>query len=152
MAPRAFEWLGNMREDGVSVSGNCHHTECCIFVGASDRRLRNADRSRSADPRGAPPQDRHCSGQGRPAPTRLGPTTPKKKAPPAPGITKVATLRISQDNRLPMPGAVITREYKGETIEVRVLPGGFEYEGEMGVFPPGVQGKTAYDLNRFHVE
>lgn len=58
-------------------------------------------------------------------------TAPKKKATPAPGRTKVATLHISQDGRLPMPGALITREYKGRTIEVRVLPHGFEYEGEV---------------------
>jgi hypothetical protein len=30
-----------------------------------------------------------------------------------------------------MPGAVITRQYKGDTIEVRVLPHGFEYLGEV---------------------
>ena len=30
-----------------------------------------------------------------------------------------------------MPGAVIIREYKGETIQVKVLPKGFEYEGEI---------------------
>jgi len=30
---------------------------------------------------------------------------------------------------LPMPGAVITREYKGRTIAVTVRPDGFEYEG-----------------------
>ena len=45
--------------------------------------------------------------------------------------TRVATIRISEDDRLPMPGAVITREYKGETVEVRVLPGGFDYQGEV---------------------
>lgn len=28
-----------------------------------------------------------------------------------------------------MPGALLTREYKGRTIRVRVLPGGFDYEG-----------------------
>ena len=33
------------------------------------------------------------------------------------------------DNRLPMPGTAITREYKGETVEVRVLEEGFEYAG-----------------------
>jgi len=33
-------------------------------------------------------------------------------------------------NGLPMPGAIITREYKGRTIEVKVLPKGFEYLGE----------------------
>ena len=58
-------------------------------------------------------------------------SAPRNKASPAPGRTKVATLHISQDGRLPMPGAVITRQYKGETIVVRVLPAGFEHEGEV---------------------
>jgi len=58
-------------------------------------------------------------------------TAPRNKAAPAAGQTKVATLHISQDDRLPMPGAVITRVYKGRTIEVHVLPDGFEYEGEI---------------------
>ena len=30
-----------------------------------------------------------------------------------------------------MPGAVITRQYKGETFMVRILPDGFEYDGEV---------------------
>ena len=34
------------------------------------------------------------------------------------------------DRRLPMPGTLITRKYKGRTIQVKVLPDGFEYEGE----------------------
>lgn len=38
---------------------------------------------------------------------------------------------ISHDSRLPMPGAILTREYKGETIQVKVLPKGFEFEGEI---------------------
>lgn len=58
-------------------------------------------------------------------------TPPKKSAPPVSGPTAVSALHVSQDNRLPMPGAVITREYKGRTIEVYVLPKGFEYEGEI---------------------
>ena len=45
--------------------------------------------------------------------------------------SRVAALHLSQDARLPLPGAILTREYKGERIEVRVLPGGFEYEGEI---------------------
>ena len=35
------------------------------------------------------------------------------------------------DRRLPMPGTVITREYKGRTLHVTVRQGGFEYEGEV---------------------
>ena len=57
--------------------------------------------------------------------------TAPQRAAPATGPTKVAAIRISQDDRLPMPGMAITREYKGETIEVRVLPDGFEYAGEV---------------------
>jgi len=44
---------------------------------------------------------------------------------------RVATIELSPDERLPMPGAIITRRYKGRLIEVRVLPHGFEYEGEI---------------------
>jgi hypothetical protein len=55
------------------------------------------------------------------------PKTPTAPTGPATG----ATIQISQDDRLPMPGAVITRRYKGETVEVRVLLHGFEHEGEV---------------------
>ena len=58
-------------------------------------------------------------------------TPPREKTGPANGPTRTKIISVSQDGRLPMPGAVITREYKGETIEVRVLPDGFEYEGEI---------------------
>ena len=34
------------------------------------------------------------------------------------------------DQRLPMSGAEITRDYKGQTVAVKVIDGGFEYEGE----------------------
>jgi hypothetical protein len=30
-----------------------------------------------------------------------------------------------------MPGQELTREYKGQTLLVRVLPHGFEFEGEV---------------------
>jgi hypothetical protein len=58
-------------------------------------------------------------------------TAPVSKDAPPPERTRVARLALPQDGRLPMPGAVITREYKGDTIEVRVLPHGFEYLGEV---------------------
>jgi len=35
------------------------------------------------------------------------------------------------DRRLPMPGAIISREYKGKTIRVMVLEKGFEYNGKV---------------------
>ena len=58
-------------------------------------------------------------------------TAPRMKPSPPSGATKVSQVQIAQDERLPMPGAIITRLYKGESIEVRVLPHGFEYQGEI---------------------
>ncbi len=58
-------------------------------------------------------------------------TAPRTQASDEAGPSKVAVLHLSPDERLPMPGAVLSREYKGERIEVRVLPHGFEYEGEI---------------------
>lgn len=38
-------------------------------------------------------------------------------------------LRI-RDRRLPIPGTVISKVYKGTTIDVKVLDKGFEYDGK----------------------
>lgn len=40
---------------------------------------------------------------------------------------KLATVH---DRRVPIPGSVITRVYKGQLLQVKVLPNGFEFEGE----------------------
>ena len=37
---------------------------------------------------------------------------------------------ITTDSRLPAPGNAIARRYKGRTVQVLVLPEGFEFEGE----------------------
>lgn len=58
-------------------------------------------------------------------------TPPSRKAVTAPERTRVARISFTKDDRLPMPGAAITREYKGQTVEVKVLPDGFEYQGEV---------------------
>mgnify|MGYP001245499704 CR=1 FL=1 len=61
---------------------------------------------------------------------------PGPARPPGPGFlaaqapaTATAALPAASDGRLPMPGALLTREYRGRTIRVRVLPRGFDYEG-----------------------
>lgn len=46
------------------------------------------------------------------------------------GRTMTVAAPEGCDGRLPMPGAWLTREYKGREIRVRVLLRGFEYEGE----------------------
>ena len=45
--------------------------------------------------------------------------------------TKPVAQESSSDRRLPIPGTLITREYKGELLEVRVRRDGFDYEGEI---------------------
>src|SRR5450631_2623787 len=35
------------------------------------------------------------------------------------------------DTRLPPPGTILIRPYKGGTVQVKILPKGFEYEGEV---------------------
>ena len=56
------------------------------------------------------------------------------KAPPAVPVQERTTahvLAFKPDDRLPPPGTVLTRRYKGEVLQVKVLPHGFEYEGEV---------------------
>jgi len=61
---------------------------------------------------------------------RKPPKSPTTK-PETASRTKTAKLRTNADTRVPLPGSTITRVYKGETLEVKVAPAGFEYEGEL---------------------
>jgi len=45
------------------------------------------------------------------------------------GRTVIGRITPTHDRRLPMPGAVFTRKYRGRTISVTVLDDAFEYEG-----------------------
>lgn len=45
--------------------------------------------------------------------------------------TRVVAGAARRDGRLPMPGAVLTRHYRGRLIQVTVLPKGFDYEGQV---------------------
>jgi hypothetical protein len=47
------------------------------------------------------------------------------------GRTVTGKVPVGHDPRLPMPGAVLTREYRGQTVQVTVLQDGFEYDGEV---------------------
>lgn len=40
-------------------------------------------------------------------------------------------LRFSADDRLPPPGTIIERKYKGASLAVKVLTDGFEFEGRV---------------------
>jgi len=40
-------------------------------------------------------------------------------------------LRFKADDRLPPPGTLLSRVYRGQAVQVKVLPNGFEYEGQV---------------------
>ena len=76
----------------------------------SERARRRADElANDADLRLSPPWEKTVTA----TPERL-----ESAAPRGPG-----------DARLPLPGTILTRAYKGETLQVQVLQQGFEFEG-----------------------
>ncbi len=59
-------------------------------------------------------------------------TAPKvRKTEDRPALTRQTSIAFDSDSRLPMAGSNIKRIYKGREIVVRVLPKGFEFEGEV---------------------
>src|SRR5439155_11480250 len=75
----------------------------------SERARRAAELANDADLRLNPPRAEPAAA--RPA-----------VAPPAP---------LPKDERLPPPGTVLARPYRGETLQVRVLDDGFEFRGRV---------------------
>jgi hypothetical protein len=43
---------------------------------------------------------------------------------------RTVTRKVATHDRLPIPGTVLTRKYRGKQVEVKVLPAGFEYDGQ----------------------
>ena len=62
---------------------------------------------------------------------RLNPPRTAATAEPAPERTETHTLPAKPDQRLPPPGTVLTRRYKGEMLQVLVLQQGFEYRSQV---------------------
>lgn len=81
-------------------------------------RQRAAELANDADLRWLPPR----AGQ---APTRSQPRTISAALPPP------AAAPVRTDERLPAPGSIITRHYKGTIHHVTVHEHGFEYSGRM---------------------
>jgi Protein of unknown function (DUF2924) len=50
-------------------------------------------------------------------------------APQPPKVAAVALPNSGRDRRLPLPGVVLKRRFRGQDIEVKVLVDGFEYQG-----------------------
>jgi len=59
-------------------------------------------------------------------------SVPKIRTRPIEATFATATTIITPpgDSRLPVAGTVLMKNYKGRSIQVRVLPNSFEYEGE----------------------
>jgi len=62
---------------------------------------------------------------------RLSPPRVAKNASVSANGNGKASRRIPMDGRLPLPGTILTRWYKGQTLKVQVLRHGFEYEGRV---------------------
>ena len=45
--------------------------------------------------------------------------------------TEPQPLQAGHDGRLPPPGTILTRPYKGRTVQVQIRDDGFEYEGQI---------------------
>lgn len=82
--------------------------------GLSERALRRArELANEADVRVRPPRDAFGESESE-----------------AGGVSQTsAALKRVRDRRLPIPGTVLTREYNGQRVAVRVLARGFEYQG-----------------------
>ena len=48
-----------------------------------------------------------------------------------PGKNSDNNGKLSRDKRLPIPGTIITKEYKGTSLEVKILEKGFEYNNKL---------------------
>lgn len=60
---------------------------------------------------------------------RVGP--PRRVQAAASASVMTLPFKPGPDRRLPMPGTLLRREYKGQTLHVRVLSSGFEFNGEV---------------------
>jgi hypothetical protein len=62
---------------------------------------------------------------------RLSPPRVAKNASVSANGNGKANHREPTDHHLPLPGTILTRWYKGQTLKVQVLRHGFEYEGHV---------------------
>jgi hypothetical protein len=60
---------------------------------------------------------------------RLNP--PRTAPAPEPATDEPRVLPYRPGGRLPPPGSILTRPYKGDVVQVKVLEHGFEYQGQV---------------------
>ena len=61
---------------------------------------------------------------------KYDPVNNKAMRPEAVPESQPKKSRLSRDKRLPIPGTVITKEYKGIKLQVKILESGFEYNSK----------------------
>jgi hypothetical protein len=62
---------------------------------------------------------------------RMNPPVPRRPAKPVPAQRPVPSEPAASDKRLPPAGTILTRKYKGQTLQVQVLQRGFAYNGQV---------------------
>lgn len=74
---------------------------------------------------------RRAEALARDADLRLNPPRGTQAAVASEEQTRTVALAVKADDRLPVTGTILTRAYKGRTLQVQVLVQGFEFEGEV---------------------
>jgi hypothetical protein len=102
---------------------------CDLPFGNVDQARRKIAWRIQADREGALPESarQHALAIARQASFRLRARVGSR--PHAPANATVSQIISDHDPRVPMPGSVIVKEYRGRTLEVYVLNSGFEYNG-----------------------
>ena len=82
---------------------------------------------------------------------RMLPPREPRTAKPDEHRTKVVACPLKGDGRLPLPGSVLTRDYKGQRLIVSVLRHGFEYDGKVyGSLSAVAKAITGKHWNGYH--
>lgn len=63
--------------------------------------------------------------------SRIADNASRRRGGLPPDRTAITSIAPMHDSRLPLPGSLLTKEYKGETHVVKVLDDGFEYAGQV---------------------
>ena len=77
-------------------------------------------------------------------------TTLRTRAHSSPSRPVNSTVSLGHDTRLPPPGTLLRRRFKGKSVLVKVLAAGFEYEGRIfGSLSPIANEATGGNWNGF---
>ncbi len=63
--------------------------------------------------------------------TKYDPVNNKSLRPDNASDNQIKKTRLSRDKRLPIPGTIVTKEYKGVILQVKILERGCEYNSKV---------------------